>query len=720
MSLTSQAALCLVGALSLGCLVTGSVEAVAGEAAPAESSATGADTWASVPALRDSVPWPVGVAIDEREMSGVGRDVTLRHFDQLTAENAMKPAYIWRDPAVTDWRRWSWAGADTYVDFARANNMRVYGHTLIWHQQMPDWFYRRTDGTPFWDTTSNSCTPSEAADATLMRARIKTYIDGVASHFLSKYGDFGSAGNPIVAFDVVNEAIDNTSDHFRHAANPLYCVLGTEYLEYSLRVADAAFRNADGDRTLKLFINDYNTEWSWKSDDQLAVVSDLVSRGVPLDGVGHQMHLSLRDRDTLMQPQNITRTLDQLAPLGVDQAVTELDVGIMYDDNRDGILDPITQAELTSRLDGQGAFFADLFGIYRSHDLFSVSVWGINDARTWRTGTRPLLFDASYGVKPALVGALSNRPEIVVDLASTWAGEEGQRVDLDITYTGFPRGEVRWERRNSTTSPWTTVTQGPEATLSITASIHDHGAEYRAIVLTSRGTDISRSLALSVRPAATPTPTSLPSPPATPLPTPPEPSSTASPLASPLTSTSLLGPPSLRVSYGRSMPVTYRVVGATGGSVRASIRGWTGEVPVADDGSVSFRVPARTTLPGAATLTLSYSGSNRSAATTTSVPVRTVRARPELSVRHSRLTAAASELTVRVLVRAAGLHRRDLVTVTVDNRTYRVRLRGTGRGQARIDVPRAAGRHVVLVTYLGNDLVRKGSTRSRIKVVARQ
>ncbi len=99
------------------------------------------------------------------------------------------------------------------MDFAQANGIRVYGHTLVWHSQTPAWFFQHDDGTPL--TTSD-------ADKTLLRSRLHDHIFNVAQTLSDLYGPFGSATNPLVAFDVVNEVIsDGTTEARRAPPQPL-------------------------------------------------------------------------------------------------------------------------------------------------------------------------------------------------------------------------------------------------------------------------------------------------------------------------------------------------------------------------------------------------------------------------------------------------------------------------------------------------------------------
>jgi len=142
--------------------------------------------------IKDTVDFPLGSAIDSRETTGASSELLLRHFDQVTPENHMKPE-AWYDDARTFRIH---PEAKGIMDFAQANDLRVYGHTLVWHSQTPAWFFQHDDGTPL--TTSD-------ADQAILRTRLHDHIFNVAETLSDMYGPFGSSTNPLVAFDVVNE-----------------------------------------------------------------------------------------------------------------------------------------------------------------------------------------------------------------------------------------------------------------------------------------------------------------------------------------------------------------------------------------------------------------------------------------------------------------------------------------------------------------------------------
>ncbi|MEZ0447261.1 endo-1,4-beta-xylanase [Cellulomonas sp. ICMP 17802] len=324
-----------------------------------------------IPSLKDVLPWPVGVAIDDRETVGTGEQLVTKHYGQITPENSMKPEAIQPTEGT-----FTFAAADHLVDFALAHGMRVHGHTLVWHSQTPAWFFQHADGTPL---------TASAADQALLLARMRTHIETVADHYRTKYGEFGTAGNPIVSFDVVNEAIaESESDGLRRS--PWYTTLGPDYIKDAFEIASQAFNGGDPDGPVQLFINDYNTELPAKRQAMLTVLQGLLADGVPIDGVGHQFHISLSQ-----SIDQLRTTLQTFAPLGLLQDVSELDVQI------DGT---VTAEKLVE----QGYYYASLFSMLREFpDLFAVTLWGPYDSRSWRTGA-PLPFDGDLQAKAAYWG----------------------------------------------------------------------------------------------------------------------------------------------------------------------------------------------------------------------------------------------------------------------------------------------------------------------------
>jgi endo-1,4-beta-xylanase len=337
----------------------------------------------SLTPLKDTVSFPVGVAIDSRETTGAPAGLLQHHFDQFTPENHMKPE-AWYDTNKTFRIH---PEAKAMMDFAAANGIRVYGHTLLWHNQTPDWFFQHDDGSPLTNSP---------ADQTILSTRLHDHIFNVAQTLSTMYGDFGSATNPLVAFDVVNEVISDQAETDGLRRSTYYNILGPSYIDDAFTWANQAF-NIDHaavgvTHPIALTINDYNTELPDKRARLHTLVADLLNRNIPVDTVGHQFHTSLST-----PVQSFDDAITAFEDLPVKQVVSELDV-------MTGI--PINNAKLIE----QGYYYRDAFRIFRAHaaNIFSVTSWGLYDARSWRSDNAPLLFDGQLTAKPAYVGAVDD------------------------------------------------------------------------------------------------------------------------------------------------------------------------------------------------------------------------------------------------------------------------------------------------------------------------
>ena len=226
------------------------------------------------------------------------------------------------------------------------------------------------------------------------------HIFGVAKYLSDNWGAFGG-GNPVVAFDVVNEAIaDGGGDALGMRQTEWFRVLGEHYVDLAFQYADEAFNKAYAapgvGRPVKLFINDYNTDQPAKRAAYLALIDRLLARGVPIDGIGHQFHVSLD-----VPVNNLAQALDDAGGRGLVQAVTEMDVPT-------GV--PTSDAKFLE----QGTYYRDAFRIFRDHakELFSVTVWGLYDARSWRDSQGgPLIFDDALRAKPAYYGIVEGHSD---------------------------------------------------------------------------------------------------------------------------------------------------------------------------------------------------------------------------------------------------------------------------------------------------------------------
>jgi endo-1,4-beta-xylanase len=374
--------------------------------------------------IKDTLSFPVGAAVSSAQLVGAAGQLLDKHFDQVTPENTMKPEG-WYD-ADHEFKTTN-ADADTLMQYAQDNHLRVYGHTLVWYQQTPDWFFQGADG---------SFLTSSTADQAIMRDRLKTHIDDVARYLSDKFGKFGSATNPLVSFDVVNEVVsDNAGDPEGLRQSHWYQILGESYIEDAFTYANEAFNDtyaADGvDHPVALFINDYNTEQAGKRGRLLDLVNRLIADGVPVDGVGHQFHVTMSTPlSSLKDAIDAFNGIETADGHGLYQAVTELDVPTGT---------PVTEANLID----QGYYYRGIFDMLRAEaaggaHIFSATVWGLLDGQSWRASSgAPLLFDDDLQAKYAYYGVTDQDLPAQVRTAIVFQG--------DVTGTG-QTSSVEWSK----------------------------------------------------------------------------------------------------------------------------------------------------------------------------------------------------------------------------------------------------------------------------------
>jgi len=295
----------------------------------------------------------VGAAVAVRPLrnDAAYRETLRREFNMVVAENAFK----WSELRPSR-RRFDFRGADAIVEFARSNGMAVRGHTLVWHRQVPRWL------------VAGKFTRDEVAD--LLRQHIRTVV--------------GRYRGKVSAWDVVNEAVDDETGGLR-ADSFWYRALGPEYIELAFRSA----READPDA--KLYYNDYSAEgMSRKADGVHKLLSDLKSRGVPVDGVGWQMHELNGFRAGAEHRENARR----LIALGLELSITEMDVRVKLPASAD---DYGRQAE--------GYASAAEFCLSEPN-CKALVLWGFTDKYSWIPGEFPewgdaLIYDRNFRPKPA-------------------------------------------------------------------------------------------------------------------------------------------------------------------------------------------------------------------------------------------------------------------------------------------------------------------------------
>ena len=325
---------------------------------PEAADTTKPDEVADLPSLKEIYKDDFLVGTIYAENSLTDQDIALMdsQFNVITPENIMKPEGMQNVEGT-----FTYDTSDKMIAFAKEHNLLVAGHTLAWHQQSPVWM---------------------AKDVTREKAieQLKSHITNVAGHYK---GD-------VISWDVVNEAIEDNrplpkdgdwTKCLRHS--PWYNAIGPDYIALAFQFAKEA--NPD----CKLYYNDYNLETPQKADVAYAMIKDLISQGVPIEGVGIQGHYQ-----TGTAIGGLDYAIQQFGNLDVEISVTELDV--TYSKTVDGKMPEEGYIE-------QAITYAQIFKVLKANQdkIARVTFWGTIDSQSWRGEMFPCMFDSNYKPKEA-------------------------------------------------------------------------------------------------------------------------------------------------------------------------------------------------------------------------------------------------------------------------------------------------------------------------------
>jgi endo-1,4-beta-xylanase len=303
------------------------------------------------------------------------------NYNIITPENCMKPQSVHPSEDV-----FTWATPDALVKWCQDNNIKVWGHTLCWHAQTPGWFFQGTNGQP--------------VTRELAMARLKSHILAEVGHYKGR----------VYGWDVVNEAIDDRNggqtENLRN--DSWFRAIGPDFLTLAFKWAHEA------DPDALLFYNDYNIDsdtnldrgnpqYTGKHASSMLLLKRLLQEGAPINGVGIQGHWHL-----YTSISDVEKAITDYESLGLKVSISELDVTATGENSgafpTRGGGGPVSPEALQQ----QAKVYAQLFDVFDRHakTMSRVTLWGISDRRSWRSGQRPLLFDAQLQPKPALQAVL--------------------------------------------------------------------------------------------------------------------------------------------------------------------------------------------------------------------------------------------------------------------------------------------------------------------------
>jgi len=339
----------------------------------------------------------LGVAVNPSITSGADKasqDIVLKHFNSITVENVMKAALINPQPGV-----YNWGPADDYVAFGEKNKMFIVGHTLVWHNQVPAWFFNNAEGKPN--------TKDEQIE------RLRSHIQAVAGRYVGR----------VNAWDVVNEVMGEDGN-YRSTSWVNAVGNGDTLVKYAFKFAAQYAPNTE------LYYNDFNAWRPSKRDGIVRMIKMLQKEGIRIDGVGIQGHWGLNYPKT----KYIEDAIDAYAACGVKVMITELDVDVLPLTKEGQIigqgmadkqfqleefktfLDPYQKGLPDSMQKALALRYAELFSIFykRRDKIARVTLWGVHDGMNWKNDypvpgrtNYPLLWDRQHKPKPAFYAVLN-------------------------------------------------------------------------------------------------------------------------------------------------------------------------------------------------------------------------------------------------------------------------------------------------------------------------
>lgn len=324
----------------------------------------------------------MGVAINTDQVLGedtAALQIIRQQFNSVVAENCMKSEVI--QPREG---QFNFTQSDQFVNFGEKNHMFIIGHTLIWHSQLPTWFFVDKGG--------------KDVSREVLIERMKSHITTLVGRYKGR----------VKGWDVVNEAI-NDDGSFRQSK--FYKIIGEDYISLAFKFAH------DADPSAQLYYNDYSMAHSGKRTGVVNMVKKLQKAGIKVAGIGMQGHLTM-DFPSIAEEE---KSIVAFSKLGVKVMITEMDLSIIPSPSKNigadvsasyeykAAMNPYPDSLPDSVAKKWNNRMADFFKLFLKHSdkISRVTMWGVFDGQTWRNNwpivgrkDYPLLFDRSYKPKP--------------------------------------------------------------------------------------------------------------------------------------------------------------------------------------------------------------------------------------------------------------------------------------------------------------------------------
>ena len=367
----------------------------------------------------------VGTAVMASNLSSPSfMDLVQKHFSgSITFGNELKPDYV-LDQAASQAKggntnpQVNFSQADALLKYCAANKIPVRGHTLVWHSQTPDWFFKE-----------NFSDDGDWVDKDTMITRMENYIKNVMEGLATQYPDV-----EFYAWDVVNEAWqDNGTPRAAGSSkseNPDSSawtrIFGdNSFIEYAFQ-----FARKYAPAGCKLYYNDFNEYMPQKTTAIYDMAMELKEKGL-IDGIGMQSHLDVG----FPNASTYENALSKFASTGLDIQITELDI--------------TTSDTSEAGLEKQAQMYSDIFDLCVKYkdNISAVVIWGVTDDQSWRATRVPLLFDENFKAKPAFYAIVDDvEPLAPITTTVTTTSSETTTTTATEPDGNFIPGDVNFDK----------------------------------------------------------------------------------------------------------------------------------------------------------------------------------------------------------------------------------------------------------------------------------
>ncbi len=322
----------------------------------------------------------LGAAIPSPRMPAGELDLLKRNFTSITAENLMNPKYL--QPAEG---HFEFAAADEFMDFAKTNQLEVHGHTLVSHDQCPDWIFMDGD---------------RPASRERVLVRLNKHVSTVVGRYQGR----------VKSWDVVNEAIGNDQGDNDLRKSPWFIATGGDYIAEAFRAARSA------DPGAVLYYNDFDIEKPIKREKTLRLIRSLKEKKVPLDGISIQGHWILDGIDL----KNIEAAILAFHAEGLRVSITELDMDVVAEKTGDPFAEKLPPGHSLK----QAEQYAGLFRLFDKHadKIDRVTFRGLHDGQSWlndapsKRTNHSLLWARDLSAKPAFQSVMNATADNLLSL----------------------------------------------------------------------------------------------------------------------------------------------------------------------------------------------------------------------------------------------------------------------------------------------------------------